>query len=67
VTANRPARGPDARAGLCARCRFAHEQVSAGGSRFWRCLRADDDGAFARYPRLPILRCAGFAANDVGD
>jgi len=67
VTANRPSRDPDSAAGLCARCRFAHLQVGSGDSRFWRCRRADDDGAFARYPRLPVMACVGFAANDARD
>jgi hypothetical protein len=52
--------GEQARVGLCARCRFAVVQPSARGSRFWRCLRADSDPAYRRYPPLPVLRCAGF-------
>jgi hypothetical protein len=47
-------------AGLCARCAQARVQRSARGSAFWRCLRADRDPAFQRYPPLPVLRCPGF-------
>jgi hypothetical protein len=46
--------------GLCARCAFARLTTSARGSRFWRCLRADSDPAYPRYPSLPVLRCPGF-------
>lgn len=46
--------------GLCAGCRHARIQESARGSRFWRCLRAQEDPRFARYPRLPVLACPGF-------
>jgi hypothetical protein len=33
---------------------------TARGARFWRCLRAEDDARFIRYPRLPILKCTGY-------
>lgn len=46
--------------GLCSACRFASSQRSAKGSRFWRCLRADSDPGYARYPRLPVRACKGF-------
>jgi len=48
--------------GLCGGCRWARAVVSARGSRFLRCGRADDDPAFARYPALPLRACAGFEA-----
>jgi len=48
--------------GLCAGCRHARTQRSARGSTFWRCLRAEQDPQFARYPRLPVLVCSGFEA-----
>jgi hemoglobin len=48
--------------GLCGGCRWARAVVSARGSRFLRCGRADDDPAFARYPALPVRTCAGFEA-----
>ncbi len=47
--------------GLCARCRHVREIVSARGSRFLLCSRSSaEPERFARYPRLPVLRCAGF-------
>ncbi len=55
-------RGPPPDAGLCARCRHARVQVSARGSRFWRCARADRDPRYRRYPPLPVTTCPGFEA-----
>jgi hypothetical protein len=45
--------------GLCHDCRHARRQESARGSAFWRCLRAESDLRFVRYPRLPVRECAG--------
>ena len=50
----------EASVGLCSRCRFASVQESGRGSRFWRCLRAESDAGFRRYPPLPVLRCPGY-------
>jgi hypothetical protein len=48
------------RAGLCATCRHARSIRSAKGSEFWLCQRSTSEPArFAKYPRLPMLRCAG--------
>jgi hypothetical protein len=54
----------NAAVGLCADCRYARRVVSARGSEFWRCLRADDPahaGEFPKYPRLPVRSCRGHA------
>jgi hypothetical protein len=51
----------DAVTGLCAACRHARRIESARGSRFWLCARSADDPRFVKYPRLPVLRCPGFA------
>ena len=40
----------------------AHRRTTARGSTFWRCLRADDDPRFVRYPALPVRECPGFEA-----
>jgi len=48
--------------GLCADCRHARVQGNARGSSFWRCLRAETDPRFSRYPRLPVRECAGHEA-----
>ena len=45
--------------GLCADCRHARVQQSARGSSFWRCLRAETDPHFERYPPLPVRVCPG--------
>jgi hypothetical protein len=29
-------------------------------SRFFLCRRALDDQAFEKYPRLPVIACAGY-------
>jgi hypothetical protein len=58
---------PDAAVGLCADCRFARRIVSARGSEFWRCLRADDPALgdrFPKYPRLPVRTCRGYERRD---
>jgi hypothetical protein len=46
--------------GLCRRCVHQREVVSARGSRFAMCGKAQQDAAFSKYPRLPMLECAGF-------
>jgi hypothetical protein len=47
-------------AGLCSGCQHARTVVSAKGSRFVLCERSRTDSAFPRYPRLPVVTCAGF-------
>jgi hypothetical protein len=46
--------------GLCARCQQCRIVRTARGSTFCRCARAEVDPDFTRYPRLPVLRCAGY-------
>jgi hypothetical protein len=49
------------RVGLCSDCRHARRIVSAKGSSFWLCERAvTEPERFAKYPRLPVVRCGGF-------
>jgi hypothetical protein len=45
--------------GLCARCRHARV-VPGARTTFWLCRLSLVDARFPRYPRLPVLRCAGF-------
>ncbi len=33
---------------------------SGRGSRFSMCLRYKTDERFAKYPRLPVVRCPGY-------
>jgi hypothetical protein len=45
--------------GRCDSCRLARRITSARGATFILCERAATDPAYARYPRLPRLTCAG--------
>ncbi len=47
-------------AGLCDSCR--HQQVvrNTRGSAFSLCGRSKTDKAFPKYPRIPVIRCAGY-------
>jgi hypothetical protein len=55
-----PARGSALGAGLCEAC--VHQRVVANtrGSTFSLCERSRNDPAYPRYPRLPVLDCAGY-------
>src|SRR5512136_994732 len=54
--------------GLCATCRHARVVHSSHGSTFYLCRLAEIDPRFDKYPRLPVLRCAGYArAEEAGD
>jgi hypothetical protein len=46
-------------AGLCDSC--AHQRIvrNTRGSSFSLCERSREDPAYPRYPRLPVLECAG--------
>lgn len=47
--------------GLCRACIHARMIRSGRGSTFWLCELSRIDPAFPRYPRLPVVRCTGFA------
>jgi hypothetical protein len=47
--------------GLCGRCRHARRTGNRRGSLFFLCALAAVDARFPKYPRLPVVRCAGFA------
>ena len=55
--------GADA-AGLCASCVNARFIESSKGSRFMRCELSFTDARFVRYPRLPVMACAGFGTTE---
>lgn len=46
--------------GLCGECRHAREMRNDRGSMFLLCSLAKSDARYAKYPRLPVLRCDGF-------
>ena len=53
------------RAGLCATCRHSRTIRSAKGSEFWLCQRSvSEPSRFAKYPRLPVMSCAGTEPRD---
>ena len=45
--------------GLCEHCRHRRD-VESATSRFVLCTRSFSDPAFPKYPRLPVLSCAGY-------
>jgi hypothetical protein len=47
-------------AGLCDSCRHCKRTTSARGSVFRLCRLHESDPRFAKYPRLPVLICAGY-------
>jgi hypothetical protein len=46
--------------GLCATCVNMKIIRSDRGSVFYQCLLSNKNPEFAKYPRLPVLRCAGW-------
>jgi hypothetical protein len=46
--------------GLCGECENVRIIENRRGSRFYLCRLSDVDPRFPKYPRLPVLRCAGF-------
>jgi hypothetical protein len=52
------------RVGLCFTCRWTRPVTNRHDSTFYRCLRAETDSRFVRYPPLPVLSCPGFEERD---
>lgn len=54
-------------AGLCDTC--VHQRIIANtrGSRFSMCERSRTQPEYPRYPRIPVLACAGYDPRAVGD
>ena len=46
--------------GLCRTCRHARSITSPRGSTFYLCRLSETDARFAKYPRLPVMQCAGY-------
>ena len=53
-------RGEAAKAGLCASCKHAQVNKSDRGSVFYFCKLSASDARFPKYPRLPVVACAGY-------
>ena len=49
-----------ARIGLCADCQHMRLIKSDRGSVFYFCQLSASDARFPKYPRLPVLQCAGY-------
>jgi hypothetical protein len=47
-------------AGLCATCGHMRRVTSDRGSQFYFCELSKVDTRFPKYPRLPVLECAGY-------
>ncbi len=53
--------------GLCGTCRWARSATNRRGSVFFRCLRAETDPRFVRYPPLPVQSCMGYEPTTAKD
>jgi hypothetical protein len=62
-----PDRTPGPRVGLCETC--VHQRVvrNTRGSSFSLCERSRSDPAYPRYPRVPVLECAGHEPGGTGE
>jgi hypothetical protein len=54
------ANNPTPYPGLCASCHYMERTETRGGSVFYRCLRAQTDPSFPKYPPLPVRQCRGY-------
>jgi hypothetical protein len=52
-------------AGLCGRCAHALIRPTRRGTVYLRCALAASDARFDKYPRLPVVRCAGHRPEQV--
>jgi hypothetical protein len=48
------------RAGLCDTCRHQKLIHNTRGSTFSMCERSKTDERYPKYPRLPVVECAGW-------
>ena len=55
----------EARVGLCFTCRHARV-IKTPRSTFWLCGLSATDPRFAKYPRLPVVACDGYARREDG-
>ena len=53
-------------AGLCDSCRHQRVVNNTRGSSFSLCERSQSDPAYPKYPRLPVLECAGWERRRAG-
>ena len=60
MNAKSPPPNAPPRSGLCDTCSYQRVVTNTRGSRFSLCERSREDPAYPRYPRLPVLECAGY-------
>jgi len=53
--------------GLCASCVHGQTIESSKGSTFLLCRLSFSDPRFEKYPRLPVLSCAGYRPLEAAD
>jgi hypothetical protein len=53
-----------AKAGLCASCKHVQLIKSDRGSVFYSCGLSARNPQFPKYPRLPMLSCAGYEKDE---
>lgn len=53
--------GGETGGGLCESCRNARVVTAKNGARYFLCRLSATDPRFFRYPRTPVLQCAGHA------
>jgi hypothetical protein len=51
-------------AGLCTSCVHVKLIPSDRGSVFYQCQLSFSDPRFPKYPRLPVLECAGYQSQE---
>jgi hypothetical protein len=51
-------------AGLCASCKWVRLVTSVRQTTFYMCQLSATDPAYPKYPRLPVLDCAGYVRVD---
>jgi hypothetical protein len=54
------------RAGLCDSCRHQKVIRNTRGSTFSMCERSKTDARYPKYPRLPVVECAGWERRGEG-
>lgn len=53
--------------GLCESCLNVRMVQTRRGSRFFLCQLSETDPRFPKYPRIPVLRCIGYAPSPAPD
>jgi hypothetical protein len=49
------------RVGLCVNCLYGRAVAGKNEATYYLCERSFTDSGFPKYPRLPVLRCSGYA------